>query len=81
VKTAISIPDPTFRAAERHAATHNLSRSELYARALKEYLQRHEQQGITERINAICAEVETQPDAFDNALSVHVLEQTNEDWS
>ena len=81
MKTAISIPDPTFRAAEQHAATHNLSRSELYAKALKEYLQRHEQQGITERINAVCAETDTQPDDFDNALSAHVFEQTVEDWS
>lgn len=81
MKTAISIPDPTFRAAEQHAATHNLSRSELYARALKEYLQRHEQQGITERINAICSETDTQPDAFDHALAAHVLEQVVEDWS
>ena len=81
MKTAISIPDPTFRAAERHAATHNLSRSELYARALKEYLQRFEQQGITERINAVCAEVDTQPDDFSDALTAHVLEQNTEDWT
>ena len=43
MKTAISIPDPVFRSAERLAARLGLSRSELYCRALKDLLARHDQ--------------------------------------
>jgi metal-responsive CopG/Arc/MetJ family transcriptional regulator len=35
MKTAISIPDTLFEQAEAYAEQHNLSRSELYAHALK----------------------------------------------
>ena len=35
VKTAVSIPDDVFEAAERLATERNVSRSELYAAALR----------------------------------------------
>jgi metal-responsive CopG/Arc/MetJ family transcriptional regulator len=53
VKTAVSIPTPLFRAAERTAAELGLSRSGLYARALRRYLSRYRYAGVTERLNAI----------------------------
>jgi hypothetical protein len=37
-KTAVSIPDPVFKAGEAAARRLGISRSELYARALSEYL-------------------------------------------
>jgi hypothetical protein len=37
MKTAVSIPNPIFEAAERLAAQLGLSRSALYAEALKEF--------------------------------------------
>ena len=40
MKTAISLPDPLFDAAEAFAASHSLTRSELYRRALAEFLDR-----------------------------------------
>ena len=80
MKTAISIPDSTFQAAEQFAITNQLSRSELYTRALREYLQRHEQISLTARINAVCEEVSTKPDAFITHLAVSILEPS-EDWS
>jgi metal-responsive CopG/Arc/MetJ family transcriptional regulator len=82
MKTAISIPTPTFQAAEKYAARNKLSRSELYSKALKEYLERHEHLDITVRINAICEEIDTAPDSFLQHLSARVLAlQPNEDWS
>jgi metal-responsive CopG/Arc/MetJ family transcriptional regulator len=82
VKTAISVPESTFRAAERFANQHRLSRSELYSKALKEYLERHEPTTITERINALCQEVDTTPDTFLQNLSARVLHsEPFEDWS
>ena len=38
MKTAISIPDDVFREAERAAKRLGVSRSELYARAMREFL-------------------------------------------
>lgn len=38
LKTAVSIPDELFRAADDHARRFGMSRSEVYARALERYL-------------------------------------------
>ncbi len=82
MKTAISVPESTFRAAERFAHQHQLSRSELYSKALKEYLERHEPSTITEQINALCLEIDTAPDAFLQNLSARVINANPaEDWS
>ena len=53
MKTAISLPDPVFRSADRLAARLGISRSELYCRAIKDMLARHEESGVTEQLNAI----------------------------
>ncbi|EIJ36932.1 hypothetical protein Thini_4454 [Thiothrix nivea DSM 5205] len=37
MKTAISIPDPVFQAAELFARHFGISRSELYTKAVEEY--------------------------------------------
>jgi len=53
MKTAVSIPDELFESAEQFAQRRRLSRSELYATALRQYLQEHRSQAITEQLNAI----------------------------
>ena len=53
MKTAISIPDPLFGAAERLAKRLGLSRSELYQRALQAFLQQHNDDGVTEALDKI----------------------------
>lgn len=53
MKTAISIPDELFDSAEGTARRLGVSRSELYARALREYLAEHGTEGITERLNEV----------------------------
>ena len=53
MKTAISIPDDVFEAAERLARRLGKSRSELYTAAIRTYLERHRGAGVTERLNAI----------------------------
>lgn len=52
MKTAISLPDSLFAAADLYAQQRDMTRSELYAKALGEYLQRHREDHVTERINA-----------------------------
>ena len=53
MKTAISIPDDTFEAAENLARRIGMSRSELYATAVAEYLARHRAAGVRERLDAV----------------------------
>ncbi len=53
MKTAISIPDELFRAGEKAAERLGMSRSELYRRALREFLAQHEQAAITEALDAV----------------------------
>jgi metal-responsive CopG/Arc/MetJ family transcriptional regulator len=59
MKTAISLPDDLFVTADAFAERSQLSRSELYARALREYLERHDQDRVTAQLDALCAEVDT----------------------
>jgi len=53
MKTAVSLPDELFRSAEAAARRLQVSRSQLYAAAISEYLERQRAQGVTERLNAI----------------------------
>jgi hypothetical protein len=57
MKTAISLPDNLFAAADLYAQQQNLTRSELYAKALAEYLQHHRDENVTERINAALVKI------------------------
>ena len=56
MKTAISIPDDIFEAAERTAAEMGLTRSALYARAVGEFVDRRDTGRVTERLDAVYAE-------------------------
>ena len=51
MKTAISIPDSLFSAADQLAQRMGVSRSELYQRAVEAYLKRHQQRSVTEALN------------------------------
>ena len=53
VKTAVSLPDELFELAEATARRLGVSRSELYAKAIAEYVKQQQGQAITERLNDI----------------------------
>ena len=55
MKTAISIPDELFESADELAQELGVSRSELYARAVAEYLAKHRNSDVTNRLNAVYA--------------------------
>jgi len=56
MKTAISLPDPLFEAAERIAKRLGLSRSELYASALAQYVKKHSRKGVTAILDDVYGE-------------------------
>ncbi len=53
MKTAISLPDDLFAAADALAQRLGLSRSRLVATALAEYVAKHEDRKVTERLDAV----------------------------
>ncbi len=53
VKTAVSIPDPLFEAADRLAAQRKVSRSRLYAQALELLLSDADGGEVTERLDTV----------------------------
>ena len=78
MKTAISIPDDVFDAAEKMALRLGMSRSQLYVTAIREYLEEHRSRGVTARLNQVYESV-------DSSLELRVAEaQTlsldEEDW-
>ena len=64
MKTAISLPDAVFRAAERQAKRTRKSRSQLYAEALAEYLSRHAPEEVTEAMNQVVDQLDEERDPF-----------------
>ena len=53
MKTAISLPDKVFFAAEETAQNLGISRSALYVDALTEYLKKYNRKNITEKLNEV----------------------------
>ena len=78
MKTAISIPDPLFQAAEVFAKRLKKSRSELYAEAVSEYINTHRNQDVTKILNEIYAH---EPSTVDRELyRMQSRSVTEEDW-
>ncbi len=68
MKTAVSVPDQVFDEAEHLAKRLKISRSELYAKALAEFVSRHTPDTVTDSFNRVCAELQGEPDpAFQRA--------------
>lgn len=53
MKTAISIPDDLFKSAEKIAKKMGIPRSQLFARALEEFIQAHSKNSVTEKLNKV----------------------------
>ncbi|HEY4188746.1 MAG TPA: hypothetical protein VGP07_27005 [Polyangia bacterium] len=76
MKTAISLPDGVFRAAEKHARRTKKSRSQLYVDAISEYLSRHAPDEVTDAMNRVVERIETQVDPFVALATRRVLERS-----
>ena len=55
MKIAVSMPDELFQQAEVMAQRLNMSRSQLYATALAEFVEHRNHQSITDRLTAVYA--------------------------
>jgi len=76
MKTAISLPDDIFQAADREAQRRGTSRSQLVAEALTEYLLRHAPDEVTEALNKALADLDDGKDPFVQRAAGKTLERT-----
>ena len=53
MKTAVSIPDNIFLAAEKTAKRLNIPRSQLYSKAVEEYINHHNNEYVIEKLNTV----------------------------
>jgi len=67
MKTAISIPDNIFESAEKLADRLGKSRSQLYTQALGNYLAKHHNDNLTQKLNEI---YESEDSRLDNDLDL-----------
>lgn len=64
MKTAVSLPDKLFKIAEETALKLKIPRSQLFARALEEFIQRHSREDVTEKLNEIYSSADSGIDPF-----------------
>ena len=75
MRTVISIPDDVFAEAEHLARRMKESRSEIYSRAVREYVARCSEDRVTDALDALYPEPAA-PDAFARAAARRALRQT-----
>lgn len=78
MKTVISLPDSLFESAEAMAAEMGIPRSQLYATAIREFVQAQKRTGITDSLNRVYEKVDQTPDPFLEALQLATL--TRDPW-
>jgi metal-responsive CopG/Arc/MetJ family transcriptional regulator len=78
VKTAISIPDRVFVAAERASRRLGISRSQFYSKAVEAFLKTQRGQGIKAALNAVYATEDSRLDPVLAAMQEASLR--GEDW-
>ena len=78
MKTAISIPDNIFQAAEEYAKSRGVSRSRLYSEAVAQFLEKHSKDQITQKLNEIYSDQSSEMNETITALQFNSLE--SEKW-
>ena len=73
MKTAVSIPDDVFEDAERLAGRLQTSRSHLYARALAEFVSRHDEDHLTQAMDKVLDEVVVPSDELSHEAARQTL--------
>ena len=78
MKTAISLPDDIFEAAEELADELGLSRSRLYAQAVAEFVEHHRTDDVTERLNEVYAKTDSRLDPVLEELQARSI--SRDEW-
>jgi len=78
MKTAISLPDSVFDEAEALAQQLGLSRSELYTKALRAYLKKHNRNQILHKLNQVYSQESSELDPM--LAKMQFMSPPREDW-
>ena len=80
MKTAISIPDEIFEKAERAAKKLGVSRSELYAKAVRDFVERYRRENLTEKLNEVYSGDESISELDPHLLALQAHSLKREEW-
>ncbi len=78
MKTAISIPDDIFVSADHLAKRLNMSRSELYTRAIQQYIAECRHAGVKEKLDQVYASGNASVDPA--VLNAQAISIPMEEW-
>lgn len=78
MKTAISIPDKLFKSADQYAKSHGVSRSNLYAQAVAQFLKTHSTEHITKQLNEVYSSEPSELNSTISSLQLSSIEK--EEW-
>lgn len=81
MKTAVSLPDELFEAADTLARRLRVSRSQLYASALESFVQRHRDETVTEALNRVYDQESSSLDPVISALQRASIPRDDRDGS
>lgn len=77
MKTAISIPNKLFEGADKLAEKMGVSRSKLYATAIKSYLEAHEDGAVIAKLNEVYGKIDSKLDPGVKKLQAKSISRNN----
>ena len=78
MKIAVSLPDPLYERAEEYAARLGLKRSQLYARAIEDFLLVHDEDPVTAALDAVAGR--SGPDGSGRAAGRALIDSGQWEW-
>ncbi len=73
MKTAISIPDEIYHSADQFAKRLGISRSELYSKAVSNYINANKNEAVTKALDQIYAKENSEIDPVINLMQLRSL--------
>ena len=68
MKTAISLPDTLYSDADKIAQSMGIPRSQLFVKALEEFIIHHKKEAITERLNTVYKSIDQNNEILSNSI-------------
>ena len=82
MKTAIALPDQLYIEAEETAKSLGISRSQLYAKAIEEFISTHKMDRLTEQLNEIYSSTDTKSESIISMAGLEAIRELtqNDSW-
>ncbi|MEO8380488.1 MAG: ChpI protein [Acidobacteriota bacterium] len=77
MKATVSIPDPVFKAADDLARRMGVSRSRLYSVALQRFVQDHDEEAMTAKLDEVYAQESSALDPVFQSIQTRSLETSH----